>query len=79
MHYYQLVHSFLLSVTQKYFQALTNKEGQGLEINSRSIQDVELSRLKYYCLEKAVEVFKYNQAVTVLELAEQFEKYLTIS
>lgn len=32
--------------------------------------------LKHYCLEKAIEVYKCNQSMTVVELAEQFERYL---
>ena len=32
--------------------------------------------LKHYCLERAIEVYKYNQSMAVVELAEQFERYL---
>ncbi len=43
-------------------------------------QPVVLSKdafiLKHYCLEKAIEVYKCNQSTTVVELAEQFERYL---
>lgn len=36
----------------------------------------EQKQLKYYCLDKAVEVYKYSQQIAVLELAKQFEQYL---
>ena len=46
--------------------ASTTNKGQG-----------QNSQLKAYCLEKALEAYRYNQQISVIDLAVQFEKYLS--
>jgi len=46
----------------------------GLKINEKEQFSVEF--IKSYSLEKALEAFKYNQEIPLLELAEKIEQYL---
>lgn len=39
---------------------------------------VEQKQLKAYCLEKALEAFKYSQQIPLLELAKNIEDYLSL-
>ena len=50
--------------------ALTTKEVH------HNLTDVELRQLKSICLDKAVECYKYNQSIPVVELANKIEGYL---
>jgi len=34
--------------------------------------------IKGYCLEKALKAYQYSQKIDVLELAKQFEQYLSV-
>ncbi len=69
---------------KKEFETLSEKES-GIQATLMVLkkQPVVLSKdafiLKHYCLEKAIEVYKCNQSTTVVELAEQFERYLKSS
>lgn len=47
-----------------------------MENNKQNLADVELRQLKFTCLDKAVECYKYNQSIPVVELANKIEGYL---
>lgn len=48
--------------------------GEGLKINDKEQFSVEF--IKSYSLEKALEAYKYNQQIPLLELADKIEQYL---
>lgn len=68
--------------------ALSNNKGQNRRnnLNTNSLNDVTSTNkrksnkqwhIRVFCLEKAIEAYKYNQQQPVLDLAKQFENYLS--
>jgi hypothetical protein len=45
--------------------------------DAKGIDSGNNAQVKAYCLEKALKAYEYNQNKSVLELAKEFEDYLT--